>query len=303
MPMNRSHFPKDLEEGLNAHFGMTYRELPEEWRQFLDIENSKKAFEEDVLEVGFGAASVKGEGEDFAEDAGSQGWTSRYTHETIGLMFSITEEAIEDNLYQSQGPKYARALARAMKHTKEIKAAALLNNATSGSHLGGDGVALLSTSHPLQGGGVQSNKLATPADFAEASLEDLLIQIRKCKDDRNVPKALSPKRLILPPELEYTGIRILKSTGRVSTSDNDINAVRSKGVFNTDPAIITRLTDADQWFIKTDCPEGMKMIQRVKVQRGMQTNFKTGNYEYKTRERYVPGWSDWRSCFGSEGNT
>ena len=301
MPMNRSTFPKDLEEGLNAHFGMTYRDLPEEWRAAYDVESSKKAFEEDVLEVGFGAASVKGEGEDFAEDAGSQGWTARYTAETIGLMFSITEEAIEDNLYQAQGPKYARALARAMKHTKEIKGAAVLNNSTSGSYLGGDGVALLSAAHPLMGGGTASNKLATPADLSEASLEDILIQIRKAKDDRNVPIALQAKGLILPPELEYTAIRLQQSAGRTLTADNDINAIKAKGVFNSPASIITRLTDADRWFVKTDCPEGMKMIQRVKVQRGMREAFKTGNYEYKTRERYKFGWTDWRSIYGSEG--
>lgn len=301
MVMNRASFPKDLEQGLNAHFGMSYRDFPEEWRQIFNVDTSKKAFEEDVLNYGFGAASVKAEGGDYALDEGGQAWTARYSHETIALGFVITEEAIEDNLYDSLGPKYAKALARSLQHTKEIKAAAILNNSVSGSYLGGDGVALLSTAHPLAGGGTFSNKLATPADLSEQSLEDIMIQIRKTVDDRGVPVALSAMRLIVPPELEFTAIRLLQSNLRPGTNDNDVNAIKAKGVFSQPAAVITRLTDSDAWYIKTDCPEGLKLFQRVGVQRGMQEDFKTGNAQYKARERYSLGWTDPRAVFGSEG--
>jgi len=298
MVMRRSDFPKDLEPGLNAHFGMAYRDLPEEWREVYDTDSSGRAFEEDVLEVGFGAAPVKDEGENIAEDRGGQGWVARYDHKTIALSFSITEEAIEDNLYHRQGPKYARALARALKHTKEIEAANVLNRSTSGSYLGGDGQSLLSTAHPLWGGGTFSNRLPTPADLHETSVEDLLIMIRKCVDDRNVPIALSAKKVVIPPELEWVARRIFLSPNRPGTADNDINAVKSKGVFSSDPACITRLTDPSRWFIKTDVPEGLKLIKRTGIKRGMQEDFSTGNMRYKARERYSVGWTDPRGLFG-----
>ena len=301
MVMQRVTFPSDLEEGLNTHFGMQYRQLRDEWADCFDIEKSKKQFEEDVLNYGFGAAPVKCEGAAISYDEGGEGWTSRYTHETIALAFSITEEAVEDNLYQRLGPKYAKALARALKQTKEVKGANILNNATTAGFTGGDGSLLLVTNHALQGGGTASNKLATPADLAETPIEDLLIQIRKAKDDRGIPIAMSPTRMILPPELEYIGCRLLKSELRPSTADNDINAVRTKGVFSTDPAIITRLTDADAWFIKTDCPDGLKHFRRTKVARGTEEDFDTGNMRYKARERYSFGWSDWRGVWGTSG--
>lgn len=299
--MNRSYFPKDLEEGLNAHFGMAFKEHPEEYTQFLDEESTNKAFIEDVLETGFGAAPTKAEGAAFAEDEGGQGWVARYTMETVGSSFSITREAIDDNLYQSLGPKYAKALARSLKHTREIKSAAILNRAVTSGYNGGDGVVLLSTAHPLRGGGTASNKLATPADLMESSLEDISIMIRKCTDDRGIPIALNPLRLVLPPELEFTGIRVTQSQLRPGGNENDINAIRYKGLFGTAPAIITRLTDTDAWFVKTDCPEGMKFVRRQAVRRGMQEDFRTGNAEYKAYERYATGWSDWRAVFGSEG--
>ncbi len=301
MAMNRATFPKDLQEGLNAHFGMIVKSYPEEWRQFLDMETSRKAFEEDVLEYGFGAASVKGEGEDTAEDAGGQGWVARYDHETVALKFTLTQEAIEDNLYASLGPKFAKGLARSLMHAKEIKAASLLNYAATSGYNGGDGVPLLSTAHPLQGGGTASNKLPTPADISETAIEDLLIQIRKCQDDRGTPMALVPLRLIIPPESEYTTIRITRSNLRSGVNENDINAIRAKGVFNSDPAVITRFTDSDAWGIKTDCPDGLKLFQRIAIQRWMTTDKSTGNVEYGVRERYSKGWSNWRSYFGSEG--
>jgi len=299
--MNRSTFPADLQEGLNAHFGMAYKELPEEWRSVFEVTTSKKAFEEDVLTVGLGIAPVKGEGESVSYDAGGQGWTARYTHETIALAFAITEEAIEDNLYESLGPKYARSLARALKQTKEIKAAAVFNNGFDSNFVGGDGVAMLSASHPLWGGGTASNLLGTPADLSESALEDLLIQIRKAKDDRGIPIALNVKNLVVPPELQYTAVRLLRTPSRTGTADNDINAVKSLGIFASDPVVLTRLTDADAWFVTTDCPDGLKVMQRTSVQRGMETDFNSGNARYKVRERYSIGFTDWRAVYGSAG--
>lgn len=299
--MNRNTFAKDLEEGLNAHFGMAYRARPDEWSMIFDTEGSDRAFEEEVLEAGFGAALVKPEGSAVGFDEGMQGWTSRYVHETIALAFAITEEAIEDNLYQRLGPKYSKALARAMKHTKEIKGAAILNNAFAATAPGGDGVSLLNTAHPLLNGGTMSNKLATPADLSEQAIEDLLIQIRKATDDRQVPISLMAEKLVVPPELEYDSIRLTRSTMRVGTADNDISAIVSKGVFSRDPTTITRLTDPDAWFILTDCPEGLKHMRRVAMKRGMQGDFDTGNMRYKARERYSFGWTDPRGIYGSEG--
>ena len=299
--MNRTTHAKDLQEGLNAHFGMTYSQHMVEWDKVFDTEDSRKAFEEDVLETGFGAAQVKAEGSNVAYDQGDQGWKARYVHETIALAFAITEEAIEDNLYARLGPKYSRALARAMQHTKEIKGAAILNNGFSTSHNGGDGKPLLAGDHPLLHGGTGSNVLATPADFAEASLEDLLIMIRKATDDRGVPISIRAMQLVVPPEVEYDSIRLLRSAFRVDTPNNDISAVVSKGVFNSDPVVITRLTDSDAWFVKTDCPDGMKHMRRVRIKKGVQGDFESGNMRYKSRERYSFGWTDWRSIYGSAG--
>lgn len=299
--MNRTTFAKDLEEGLNAHFGMAYRSYPEEWSMIFDTDRSSKAFEEDVLEAGFGAAQVKPEGSAVGYDEGMQGWTARYVHETIALAFAITEEAVEDNLYQRLGPKYSKALARAMRHTKEIKGASILNNAYSAAATGGDGVSLLNDSHPLLNGGTFANKLATPADLSEQAIEDLLILIRKAVDDRGVPVALTAGKLVVPPELEYDAIRLTRSTMRVGTDFNDISAIVSKGVFSRDPTVITRLTDADAWFVTTDCPDGLKHMTRVGMKRGMQGDFETGNMRYKARERYSFGWTDPRGLYGSEG--
>ena len=301
MAMNRAQFAKQLEEGLNTVFGLDYRTHPEEWRKCFEVQNSKKAFEEDLLVSGFGAAPEKAEGASAAFDEGQEGWTSRYTHDTIALQFAITEEAIEDNLYMSLGAKYAKALSRSMQHTKEIKGASVFNNAFNGSFAGGDGKALLATDHPLMGGGTYSNTLATPADFAEASLEDALIQIRKAKDDRGIPMALTAKDVIIPPELEYIAFRILDSNMRPGTADNDVNAVNKMGIFGSPAHVITRLTDADAWFIKTDCPEGLKYFDRVALKKRIKTDHDTGNYQYLVRERYSMGWSDPRTLFGSAG--
>lgn len=301
MPMNRNTLSADLQEGLNAHFGMAYNEHMREWDKMFDTETSRKAFEEDVLEAGFGAAQLKAEGQNVAYDRGLQGWTSRYVHETIALAFALTEEAIEDNLYQRLGPKYSKALARAMQHTKEIKGAAIINNGFDTNFAGGDGMPLFSAAHPLLGGGVASNILATPADLSEQAIEDILVVIRKTTDDRGVPVALRAMKLFTAPEGEWDAIRLVRSTMRPGVNTNDINAIVSKGVFNDDPQTITRLTDPDAWFIKTDAPEGLKHMTRVKVKRGVQGDFETGNMRYKARERYSFGWSDWRAVFGSQG--
>lgn len=299
MPMQRTSFPKDLEEGLNTHFGMEVERYAEEWPQIFETETSKKAQEEDVLEIGFGGAQTKAEGADIAEDEGGQSWSKVYTMSTIALSFSLTEEAIEDNLYQRLGPKYARAMARAFMHTREVKAAAVLNNATSTA--GGDGVSLLNTDHPLYAGGVASNTLATAADISEAAIEDVLIMIRRAKDDRLVPQNLKATDLVVPPEQEYNAIRICKTPGRPDTANNDINAHRAAGIFTKDPVVMTYLTDTDAWFIKTDCQDGLKHFNRLSLRRGMQEDFRTGNQQYKGRERYDNGFSNWRAIYGSEG--
>jgi Mu-like prophage major head subunit gpT len=307
MAMTRAQFAKLLQDGLNTVWGLEYKQYPEEWRRLYQVETSKKAFEEDQLVTGFGAAVVKGEGAGISFDEAQQGWTSRYQHETIALAFTITQEAVEDNLYMTMGAKYAKALARSMQHTKEIKGAAILNNAFNAGFVGGDGKSLLAIDHPLVGGGVQSNKLATPADIAEASLEDILIQIRKTRDDRGIPIALRPTDLVIPPELEFTAIRLLESTLRpglqagATAALNDVNAINRKSVFGKEPIIITRLTDADAWFVKTDVNDGMKMFQRVAIATKMEEEFNTTNWKYRARERYSYGWSDFRGLYGSEG--
>ena len=301
MAMNRASFPKDLEEGLNAHFGLEYREHPAEYTGVFDTSTSSKAFEEDVLMSGFGPAPIKGEGEAFSEDEARQGWTARYNHTTVGMKFAITQEAVEDNLYHQLGARYARALARSMRETKEVIAANILNRAFSGSYLGGDGKALLATDHPLLFGGTLSNKLATAADLSESSLEDLAIMIRTLVDDRSLPMAAKATRLIIPPQLMFEAARLVRSTYRPATGDNDINAIRSLGILGEDPHVVTRLTDTDAFFIKTDVMDGLKHFQRVNLQRGQEDDFNTGNAMYKARERYSFGWSDPRGLVGSEG--
>jgi hypothetical protein len=299
--MNRASFPKDLEEGLNAHFGLEYREHPAEYTGVFDTSTSSKAFEEDVLMSGFGPAPIKGEGEAFSEDEARQGWTARYNHTTVGMKFAITQEAVEDNLYHQLGARYARALARSMRETKEVIAANILNRAFSGSYLGGDGKALLATDHPLLFGGTLSNKLATAADLSESSLEDLAIMIRTLVDDRSLPMAAKATRLIIPPQLMFEAARLVRSTYRPATGDNDINAIRSLGILGEDPHVVTRLTDTDAFFIKTDVMDGLKHFQRVNLQRGSEEDFNTGNMMYRARERYSYGWSDPRGLVGSEG--
>lgn len=301
MALNRADFRKQLQEGLNAVFGMAYKQYPEEWRGFFAVNSSRKAFEEDVLMAGFGAAPVKGEGAGIEYDEGSESYVARYNHETIALAFAITEEAKEDGLYGALGAKYAKALARSLQHTKEVKGSNILNNGFSSSFKGGDNVALFATNHPLWGGGTQSNKLATPADISEAALEEALIQISDWVDERGIPIAVQALCVVIPTELQFIVERILGATKRSGTADNDPNAMKELGMFPRGVKINHRLTDADAWFIITDCPDGLKHMVRKKVSRGIEGDFETGNMRYKARERYSFGWSDYRGAFGSEG--
>lgn len=301
MALSRADFRKQLQEGLNTVFGMAYKSYAEEWRQIFKVENSSKAFEEDVLMAGFGAAPVKGEGAGVEYDEAAESYVARYNHETIALAFAITEEAEEDGLYGALGAKYAKALARSLQHTKEVKGSNILNNGFSASFPGGDGVALFSTSHPLWGGGTQSNKLATPADLSEAALEEAMIQIADWVDERGIPIAVMAESLVIPTELTFIAERILKSPYRPGTSENDINALNKGGYLPKGVKINHRLTDPDAWFIITDCPDGLKHMVRKKVSRGVEGDFETGNMRYKARERYSFGWSDYRGAFGSEG--
>lgn len=301
--MNRAQFKKELQDGLNTTFGLEYKRYPEQWRDIFDISNSKKAFEEDQLMVGFGAASIKREGAGVAYDEGYEGWTARYRNDTVALAFAITEEAIEDNLYGDVGAKYSRALARSLQHTKEVSGAAVLNNGFSSSYTGGDGVALFSTAHPLAGGGTFSNTFTTQADLSEASLEDALINISNFVDDRSIPISTMATRLIVPPSLMFVAERLIKSASRPGSADNDINASKSMGMLPGGASVNQRITDTNSWFIKTDCPDGLKHFIRKGVSRGMEGDFETGNMRYKARERYSFGWTDPRGAFGSSGST
>ncbi len=300
MALNRALFTKQLNLGLNTVFGMEYDRYPEQWRSLYSTEQSMKAFEEDVQMIGFGAAPTKAEGAMINYDSGREGFVSRYVHETVALAFAITEEAEEDGLYGSLGAKYARALARSMQHTKEIKGANIFNNATTTS-LGGDGQALLDALHPLGGGGTASNILATPADLSETSLETLLVQISTAVDDRSIPIALSGRKLAVPPQLVFIAERILKSNLRPGTADNDINAMRNMGMIPEGVVVNQRFTDPDQYFILTDCPDGMKHFVRAPIKKAVEGDFETGNLRYKVRERYSFGFTDWRGVYGSEG--
>ena len=301
MPMNRSKFRKQLQEGLNTVFGLEYRRYPEQWRAIFDVERSRKAYEEDVLLFGFDGAPVKAEGAGVSYDEGGEAWVSRYHHETIALAFQITEEAEEDGLYGSLGSKYSRALARSLQHTKEVKGANILNNGFSSSFPGGDGKELFATDHPLAGGGTFQNELTTPADLSETALEDALIDISNFIDDRGIPIMVQARKLIHPPQLMFDACRILQSPGRPGTADNDINAMRYEGMIPEGHTTNQRLTDPDAWFLKTDCPDGLKHMSRLSVRRGVEGDFESGNMRYKARERYSFGWTDPRGAYGSAG--
>jgi hypothetical protein len=300
MAISRAQLVKELEPGLNALFGLEYKNYENQHTQIYTIESSDRAFEEEVMESGFGEAPVKTEGAGVAYDQAQEVYTARYTHETIALAFSLTEEAVEDNLYDRLSARYTKALARSMAQTKQIKAAAVLNGAFTTS-IGGDGVVLCSTSHPTLQGPNLSNTLATAADLSETSLEQALIDIQAFTDERGLKIAVQGLKLIIPKELQFTADRILKSTLRPGTADNDINSIRNMGMVSQGYTVNNFLTDPDAFFIKTDAPNGMKMFERVSLKTGFEGDFDTGNVRYKARERYSFGFSDPRGIFGSPG--
>ena len=301
MAISRQQLSKELEPGLNALFGLEYKMYENQHSEIFDKESSDRAFEEEVMLSGFGNAEVKAEGSAVSFDNANETFTSRYTHETIALAFAITEEAVEDNLYDSIAKRYTKALARSMANTKQIKAANDLNNGYSSSYLGGDGVELFSSAHPTVSAGNQRNELETPADLSETSIEQALIDIGAIKDERGFKIAAKGMKLIIPSALQFTAERIMKSSARVGTADNDLNAVKSMGMIPQGYVVNNYLTDTDAWFIKTDVPNGMKHFERAAIKTAMEGDFDTGNVRYKARERYSFGWSDWRGIFGSEG--
>jgi len=300
MPISRSQLVKELEPGLNALFGLEYARYENQHEQIFDTETSDRAFEEEVMLSGFGTAQVKPEGTGVNYDDATESFTARYTHETIALAFAITEEAVEDNLYDTISSRYTKALARSMANAKQVKGANVLNNAFSSSFTGGDGKELCATDHPSTGGTI-SNELATSADLNETSLEQALIDIAGLTDDRGLKIALNGQKLIIPVNLQFTAERLMKSGQRTGTSDNDINAVGSMGMIPQGYVVNNYLTDTDAFFIKTDAPNGLKHFQRAPISTKMEGDFETGNVRYKSRERYSFGFSDWRGIFGSPG--
>lgn len=301
MPITRGQLLKELEPGLNALFGLEYDRYDNEHTQIFDTESSDRAFEEEVMLSAFGQAPVKDEGSAVAYDSANEAWTARYTHETIALAFAITEEAVEDNLYDRLSSRYTRALARSMANTKQVKAASILNNAFSSTYVGGDGKELCATDHPTVGGGNLRNELTTPADLNETSLEQSIIDIAAFVDERGLKIAQQGRKLIIPPELQFVAERLMVSNLRVGTADNDINALRSMGVLPEGYVVNHFLTDPDAFFIKTDAPNGLKHFVRSPISTKMEGDFETGNVRYKARERYSFGWSDPRAIFGSPG--
>ena len=301
MAISRQQLAKELEPGLNALFGLEYQNYENQHLEIFDVENSDRAFEEEVMLSGFANAAVKAEGSAVTFDTANEAFTSRYTHETVALAFAITEEAIEDNLYDRIATRYTKALARSMAQTKQIKSANVLNNGFNSSFPGGDGKELFATDHPTQSAGSLANELSTSADLSETSLEQAMIDIAAFKDERGFKIAARGLKLIIPSELQFTAERILRSPARVGTADNDLNALSSKGMLPQGYVVNNYLTDTDAFFIKTDVPNGMKMFNRANLKTAMEGDFDTGNVRYKARERYSFGFSDWRGMFGSPG--
>ena len=303
MAISRAQLLKELLPGLNALFGMEYARYGEEHKEIYETETSERSFEEETKLSGFSAAPVKNEGSAIAYDQAQEAWSTRYTHETIALGFSITEEAIEDNLYDSLSARYTKSLARAMAYTKQVKAAAVLNNGFSSSYPGGDGVSLFNASHPLISGGTNSNTPTTQVDLNETSLEAAVIQIAAWTDERGLLIAAKPKKLIVPPALMFTAKRLLDTELRVATADNDINAIKQMGAIPEGYTVNHFLTDTNAWFLTTDVPNGLKHFVRTPLQNSMDGDFDTGNVRYKARERYSFGWSDPLGMWGSSGST
>ncbi len=302
MAMNRALIKKQLQEGLNAVFGLEYKQYPELWKDiFAMSKEGKKAYVEDVLMAGLGAAPVKSEGAGVAYDEGSEAWVSRYVFETIALAFALTEEALEDDQYADLGSQMSKALARSMQYTKNVKGANILNYGYTAGYTGGDGKVLFATDHPLVSGGTLANTLSTQADLSETSLEDMLILIGDAVDDRGLPIHLMAKKLVVPTELQFTADRILNTAGRVGTADNDINSIKNQNLIAGGFCTNVYLTDPDQWTIITDCPDGLKYIERKSITKGMEGDFESGNSRFKARERYAFGWSNPRGAYGSSG--
>lgn len=300
MAISRAQLAKELEPGLNALFGLEYDRYDKEHTAIYEEESSDRAFEEEVMLAGFGTAPVKGEGSAITFDDAQETYTARYTMETIALAFSITEEAIEDNLYDRLASRYTRALARSMSQTKQVKAAAILNNAFSTSYPIGDGAALCSSAHPSLTGD-QRNLLSTAADLNETSLEQMLIDIAGLTDERGLKVAVRGMKLLIPKELQFIAERVLNSTLRAGTADNDVNAMKAMGMLPEGAIVNHFLTDTDAFFIKTDAPNGFKLFQRTPIRTAMEGDFDTGNMRFKARERYSFGVSDWRGVFGTPG--
>ena len=299
MAISRQQLTKELEPGLNALFGLEYSRYENEHAEIYVTETSDRAFEEEVMLSGFGSAPVKQEGAAVVFDQANEAYTARYTHETIALAFAITEEAIEDNLYDRLAGRYTRALARSMSNTKQVKAAAVLNQAQITTVTGGDGVSLINNSHPLANGNTFSNVLATAADLNETSLEQSLIDIAGFVDERGLRIAVQGTKMIIPKELQFTAERILKSPLRVGTADNDINAIGNMGMLPQGYRVNHFLTDTDSFFILTDIPNGLKHFERAPLRTALEGDFDTGNVRFKARERYSFGFSDPRCVFGN----
>jgi hypothetical protein len=304
MAISRSQLLKELLPGLNALFGLEYKRYGEEHKEIYETEASERSFEEETKLSGFSAAPVKNEGGAISYDNAQEAFTARYTHETIALGFSVTEEAIEDNLYDSLSARYTKALARAMSYTKQVKAASVLNNGftNSANYYGGDGVPLFSTAHPLVSGGTNSNTFSTQADLNETSLEAATIQIAAWTDERGLLIAAKPRKLIIPPALMFVATRLLETTLRVGTTNNDINAIKNNGTVPEGYSVNHFLTDTNAWFLLTDVPNGLKHFERTPLQNSMDGDFDTGNVRYKSRERYSFGWSDPLGVFGCSGS-
>ena len=305
MAISRSQLLKELLPGLNALFGLEYKKYGEEHKEIYETESSERSFEEETKLSGFGAAPVKSEGASIAYDNAQEAWTARYTHETIAMGFSITEEAVEDNLYDSLSARYTKALARAMAYTKQVKAAAILNQGFTGAGnpTYGDGQVLFSTAHPLVSGGTNSNRPTTGADLNETSLENAVIQIAAWTDERGLLIAAKPKKLVVPPALMFVATRLLQTEQRVGTADNDINALKNNGSIPGGYTVNHFLTDPNAWFLLTDVPNGLKHFVRVGMKTSMDGDFDTGNARFKARERYSFGVSDPLGCYGSPGST
>ena len=301
MAISRSQLLKELLPGLNALFGLEYAKYGEEHKEIFETETSDRSFEEETKLSGFGSAPTKQEGAAIEYDNAQEAFTARYTHETVAMGFAITEEAVEDNLYDSLSARYTKALARAMAYTKQVKGADILNNAFAAGTTYGDGKSLCATDHPLVGGGTNSNEPAVAADLNETSLEAAVIQIAGWTDERGLLIAAKPKKLIIPPNLQFVATRLLETEGRVGTADNDINAIKSNGVVPQGYTVNNYLTDTDNWFLTTDVPNGLKHFVRSPMATSMDGDFDTGNSRYKARERYSFGVSDPLGIFGSPG--